>query len=90
MTLTQLLIRIISALCIMVALYLDVWWLAGFITIWHVYQYRAFELIVIGLCIDIQFMAGIGIPWYTIGGMSIVLGAELLRPMLRNNTSVQL
>lgn len=79
-------LRVISCLCLTTAWYFDVWWLAVPLLIWHCYHYRAYECVLIGICIDVQFMNRIGIPWYTLGALCAVVSVEILKPFLRNQS----
>ena len=63
--------------------YFNVWWLAIPLLAWHCYHYRAYEIVLVGLAIDVQFMYHVGIPWYTLGALLTLVCAELLKPMLR-------
>ena len=76
-------LRLISCLCLMTAWYFDVWWLGVPLTLWHCFHYRAYECILIGVCIDVQFMQGVGVPWYTLGATGVVVSAEMLKPLVR-------
>jgi len=78
-------LRVMSVLCLTTAWYFDVWWLAVPLTLWHCYHYRAYECVLIGVCIDIQFMGHIGIPWYTLGAVGAVVVAEWIKPTLRRH-----
>lgn len=80
-------LRIISFLCLATAWYFDVWWLAIPLLAWHCYHYRAYECVLLGLCIDVQFMNRVGIPWYTLGALGAVVFAEVLKPMLRRKSN---
>ena len=82
-----LVLRSISFLCLTTAWYFDVWWLAVPLLGWHCYHYVAYECVLLGLCIDVQFMSRMGIPWYTLGALCAVLGAEQLKPLLRRGSS---
>jgi hypothetical protein len=77
-------IRLISFLCLTTAWYFDVWWLAVPLLLWHCYQYVAYECVLLGICIDVQFMNRLGVPWYTLGAIGAVICAEVFKPMLRN------
>jgi hypothetical protein len=83
-------IRSISFLCLVTAWYFDVWWIGVPLAFWHFFQYRAYECIVIAICIDVQFMTGLTLPWYTIGALSAFVLAELLKPLVRRTMTIQL
>ncbi len=85
MTTRQFFTRVISFLCLLVAWYLDVWWLGSILLLWHCYHYRAYEVIVLGILIDVQFTTGLTVPWYTLGFSSALLFSESLKPLLRTN-----
>ena len=83
MTTRQFFIRAVIFLCLMVAWYLDVWWLGSVLLVWYCYQYRAVEVVVLGILIDVQFTVGTVVPWYTLCFAGAVLLSESLKPLLR-------
>lgn len=90
MTIRSLVLRFISCLCLMTAWYFDVWWLGVILMVWHGYQYRAYEFIILGILIDVQFMTGIGIPWYTILFTAALIAIEIGKPLIRKSNSVSI
>lgn len=66
--------------------YGGLWLLAVIATSWYLYRYTAYELIVLGWCLDVQFMTGI-IPWYTVGAALAFVFIEGLKPRLLSFTA---
>lgn len=63
------------------------WYVGGFwislpLCIWYSYRYTAYELVVLGVCIDVQFQSYISWPLYTTVSLSLVVALEWLRPHL--------
>ncbi len=83
-------LRSISFLCLVTAWYFDVWWLGIPLLVWHCFHYRAFECVVLAICIDVQFMTGLTLPWYTIGALASLVLAELIKPLVRRTVTMQL
>lgn len=86
MTTRQFLIRTGSFIALTTCWYFDALWLALPLTLWYCYYYRAYELIVLGIFIDVQYLAGVDIPYYTLGFTFACGAAEWLKPKLRRNT----
>lgn len=61
--------------------YMGLWPIAIVLTLLYFIRYLAYEMIILGLIIDIHFMTGI-IPWYTILFCVIFLLSECLKPRL--------
>lgn len=86
MTTRQFLIRTGSFIVLTLVWYFDVLWLAILGTLWYSYYYRAYELIVLGVLIDVQYRSGVSIPYYTLGFTLLCVAAEWLKPKLRRTT----
>ena len=83
-------LRSISFLCVVTAWYFDVWWIGIPLAVWHFFHYRAYECIIIAFFIDVQFMTGLTLPWYTIGSVIAFVSAELVKPLVRRTVTMQL
>lgn len=83
MHITSHIIRALTFLVISSAWYFNLVLLAGPLTIWYVYNYRAYELIALGLLIDVYFLAQVSVPYYTLIFLAVVLLCEWLKPQLR-------
>lgn len=79
-----LLVRFFTYLAITIFWYFSFWWCAVPLTIWFAYQFRAYELIILGLLIDIEFSVIIDKPWYTLSFLGLFIIMEWLKPRLRN------
>lgn len=77
-------IRIIVFITLVFLWYFNVLLVAVPLTIWFLYNFRAYELIALGLLIDIYFWSPVITPCYTGGFLLSVIGMELLKPRLRN------
>ena len=77
-------IRIIVFITLVFLWYFNVLLVAVPLTIWFLYNFRAYELIALGLLIDIYFWSPVITPGYTGGFLLSVIGMELLKPRLRN------
>ena len=60
-------------------------WLAVPLSVWYIYQFRAYELVVLGVLIDVHFLTTTALPLYTAGFLMAVGIMELLKPRLRQN-----
>ncbi len=78
--------RIFLFLSIIVLWYVGLFWFSLPICLWYVYRYTAYELLVLGVCIDIQFQSYISVPFYTTVSLILVLLFEWLRPHLSGYT----
>jgi hypothetical protein len=85
-----LILRSISFICLVTAWYFDVWWLGAPLLVWHSFHYRAFECLLIAICIDVQFMNGYTWPWYTIGAVLVLVAAEAMKPLVRRTVTMHL
>jgi hypothetical protein len=56
-------IRILLFILLVGAWYGGFWLLAGVATVGYLFRYVGYEVILLGWCLDIQFMTG-AIPWY--------------------------
>lgn len=59
-----LLLRIILFFAVSGTWYAGLWLIAGVLTVVYVFRYDGYEIVFLGLLLDIQFMTGM-IPWYT-------------------------
>ncbi len=80
---TKLAWRICLFILISGSWYFAVWWCAIPLTIAYVWYYQGYELIVLGVLIDIQFLSGIRIPYYTFIFLLLVIVAHVIKPMVR-------
>ena len=58
------------------------------LSVWYLYHFRAYELVVLGVLIDAYFLSGVGIPYYTVGFLGALWCMELLKPRLRHSDSI--
>ena len=65
---------------LLIVLWLPVWVLVLY-CLWYVYQYFAWELILVASFIDAYF-GGMVAPYYTLAAVTLVVGVEWVRPYL--------
>jgi hypothetical protein len=53
------------------------------LTVWYLYNFRAYELVGLGVLIDAYFLSQLSIPYYTLGFLTAVTCMEVLKPSLR-------
>lgn len=75
-------IRMCSFLILSGMWYFGILFLAVPATLLYVYHYRAYELPLLGILLDIQFLVAT-IPWYAIVFSVFFVASELLKPLLR-------
>lgn len=75
--------RIICFSIIALVWYFNVLLVAVPLSIWYAYQYQSYEIIILGVVIDIYFMAFSSLPYYTLGAVGLVCGMQILKPFLR-------
>lgn len=88
MTFKHFITRLIIFALITLAWYFGLLLLSIPLTLWYLYQFRALELISIGILIDSYFLEPWSIPYYILGFVFAVLLAELLKPRLRNKSGI--
>ncbi len=66
--------------------YFSFWWFAVPFLFFYTYRFRAYELIGLGLLLDMQFLSIGYIPYYTLFFTAWVIGAEWIKPQLRART----
>jgi hypothetical protein len=81
-----LLFRSFSFVVVMSCWYFAFWWGAIPLTLWYLWHYHAYELIFLGILIDIQFLPGTIVPYYTLGFIVLVTFSVFLKPMIRPHT----
>lgn len=58
------------------------WWqVGGVVTLIYLFRYLGYEVVLLGLFLDIQFMTGV-VPWYTIAFAAIFVLVEWCKPRL--------
>lgn len=57
-------------------------WLLLPVACLHALAWFAWELILIGLCVDVYFGAASGLPYYTLAAIVLVSAAEWVKPQL--------
>jgi len=62
------------------------WLLGGVLTLVYFFRYLGYELVVLGLFLDIHFMTGF-VPWYTIAFAGTFIVIEWSKPRLLAYTS---
>ncbi len=62
-------------------------WLAGIISVWYMFRFTGFELIVLAILIDGYFGAFYNIPIISISTIIMVFSIDLLKPTLLMYTS---
>jgi hypothetical protein len=65
------------------AWYFSFWLLAVPFLFLYTYRFQAYELIGVGLLLDMQFLPSGYIPYYTLFFTSFVICAEWIKPQLR-------
>jgi hypothetical protein len=85
MIVTSLLTRSLIFFTLAIVWYFNVLLIAVPLTFWYMYNFRAFELIALGLLIDVYFWSPALTPYYTVGFLAAVAFMELLKPRLRKN-----
>jgi hypothetical protein len=85
MSFSSVLARCIVFITIVILWYFGIILIAVPLTIWYLYSYRAYELIILGVAIDAYFLTSVTIPLYTLGFATAVFCMEVLKPRLRNN-----
>ena len=88
MSLFQCIIRIVYFIFATTLWYFSFWWFAIPFLVFYVYRYRAYELIGLGLLLDMQFLTTGQVPYYTLFFTGTVLAAEWLKPQLRARTEL--
>ncbi|MBY0538051.1 hypothetical protein K2P47_01480 [Patescibacteria group bacterium] len=84
MTNRSVLIRIVTFLTLCIVWYFDSVIIAVPLSVWYLYNFRAYELVLLGLFIDAYFLSSLGLPYYTLSFLAAVIFMELLKPSLRN------
>lgn len=85
MSFSPLLIRTLVFITLGIVWYFAVWLIAAPLTLWYVYNFRAYELVVLGLALDGYFLSAPAFPYYTVGFLGLCISIELLKPQLRSN-----
>lgn len=58
------------------------WWpIAGIVTLVYLFRYLAYEIVILGLILDIQFMTGL-VPWYSLMFAVAFIVVEWCKPRL--------
>lgn len=83
MTTSFVLIRTVSFLTLSIMWYFGSMIIAIPLTIWYFYNFRAYELVILGVLIDAYFLSGLSVPNYTLGFLGAFICIELLKPRLR-------
>lgn len=78
----QFLLRVIFFLLIIILWYYGLFWLSIPLCAWYCYLYDGYELIVLGICVDVQFQVYVTWPFYTIVSVAMVFSLLWLRPRL--------
>lgn len=55
------------------------------LSVWYMYQFKAVELVLLGLLLDIYFLTDFTLPIYTAGFSLAILFMQILKPRLRKN-----
>jgi hypothetical protein len=82
------LIRSLTFITVTICWYFSFWWCAIPLSIWYAYQFRAYELVVLGLLIDIEFSVNFDLPLYTLGFLVLFIIMEWIKPRLRNQDTI--
>jgi hypothetical protein len=90
MTTTQFFIRSLFFLTIMSSWYFGLGWLGLLLSLWYLYHYRAYELILLGLFLDIQFSVMPHLPVYTPLFLGLFLLSVWIKPKLRQRRHLML
>ena len=72
--------RSVLFLVITIFWYIGFFWYSLPILLWYSYKYTPWELLLIGLLVDIQFMTFRALPWYTIFSLFWIIITVWLRP----------
>jgi hypothetical protein len=82
---SSLLIRILTFITLCMVWYFGSMLIAIPLSIWYLYNFRAYELLVLGVAIDAHFLSEVSIPYYTLGFFAVIVFMEVLKPSLRKN-----
>lgn len=61
--------------------YLGLWYVAGVVLVGYMFRYTAYEVVILGGFIDMQWMTG-NTPWYLLFFVLVFLIIEWLKPQL--------
>ena len=78
--------RFLLLFILMGSWYYGAWLVALPLTLWYTYRYPAYELVVVGVLLDIQFYTGDFIPYYGISAVLFVAAFRLGEPHFRSRT----
>lgn len=79
--------RIFIFIIIALLMLTSFFWLAGIISVWYMFRFTGFELIVLAILIDGYFGAFYNIPMISILTIIMVFSIDLLKPTLLMYTS---
>ncbi len=79
--------RIFIFIIIALLMLTSFFWLAGIISVWYMFRFTGFELIVLAILIDGYFGAFYNIPIISILTIIMVFSIDLLKPTLLMYTS---
>jgi hypothetical protein len=85
MTTRSVFIRAVTFLTLCIVWYFGSMIIAIPLTVWYVYNFRAYELVALGVLLDAYFLSQLSIPYYTLSFLVAVMGMELLKPSLRKS-----
>lgn len=85
MTTRSVFIRMVTFLTLNIVWYFGSMIIAVPLTVWYLYNFRAYEIVLLGVLIDAYFLSSLGIPYYTISFLGAFVCIELLKPSLRKS-----
>ncbi len=85
-TLSRGVVRVSIFLIIMTCWYFAFWWGAIPATLFYLWRYTAYEMVFLGILIDMQFMPGTIFPYYTLVFTVSVILSVLVKPYVRPRT----
>lgn len=86
----SIIIRFFSIFILTILWYANVLIVAIPFTVWYLYQFRAYEIIFVGLLIDLYFQVGFSTPWYTVMALLAVIFMEVTKPFLRKHKQYEI
>lgn len=88
MTSSSVFIRLVTFLTLCIVWYFGSMLISVPLTVWYLYNFRAYELLALGILIDAYFLSALSIPYYTLGFLAAIVFMELLKPSLRRTNII--
>ena len=81
------LLHVLICCLLITVVFNGVWWIAIPGVFYYVLRYPAYELLLIGFCIDVYFAPTVFMWHYTIAALLLVLFGHFIRPRVRRQHS---